>query len=368
MSAVVSPVVHGSPATLGFRMPAEWEEHSATWMVWPHNRDDWEIKTSSAEWCYVEIIRQLVRYERVSLICQNAAVRDRAEVRLARGGVEHSDYDTHLIKTNRSWIRDSGPLFLSHAVGQVRQIAVSDWGFNGWGRYRSYKDDDRLPRHIARKLGMPRFTVGIDQGDRIDKVVLEGGSIDVNGCGDLITTEQCLLGESHARNPGLSRNDLEAVLRDHLGVTRIHWLAGGIDGDDTNGHVDDVARFVDANTIVAAAESDNADINYSVLQQNLRCLRRLRNGRRQAFEIITLPMPRPVTFDGMRLPASYLNFYIGNNVVLVPTFNDSHDQHALATLAEIFPTRAVVGIYAGDLILGLGAIHCLTQQQPVGSW
>ncbi len=337
-------------------------------MVWPHNRADWEVKTSAAEWCYVEIIRHLVRYERVSLICQSAAVRDRAEVYLARGGVGRSDYDTHLIKTNRSWIRDSGPLFLTHVTDGLRQITVSDWAFNGWGRYRSYRDDDRLPRRIAKKLEMPRFTVGSDQGGQGDNVVLEGGSIDVNGCGDLITTEQCLLGESQARNPMLSRNDLESVLRDNLGVTRVHWLAGGIDGDDTQGHVDDVARFVGVNTIVAAAEADSDDVNYAVLRQNLRRLRRLRNGRQQAFKVITLPMPKPVTFDGMRLPASYLNFYIGNNIVLVPTFNDSQDRHALATLGKVFPAREIVGIYAGDLILGLGAIHCLTQQQPVGTW
>ena len=365
MSAVGSP---GRPATVGFRMPAEWELHAATWMVWPHNRADWEVKTKSAEWCYVEIIRHLVRYERVSLICQNAAVRYRAEAHLARGGVGRSGYDTHLIKTNRSWVRDSGPLFLTNTTDAVQKIAISDWAFTGWGRYRSYRDDNRLPRRIAEKLEMPRFSVDIDQGGRIDNVVLEGGSIDVNGRGDLITTEQCLLGGSQARNPMLSRNELESVLRDYLGVTRIHWLVGGIDGDDTYGHVDDVARFVGPNTIVAAEEADSADVNYGVLQQNLDRLRRIRNGGRQAFEVITLPMPRPVLFDGLRLPASYLNFYIGNNVVLVPTFNDSQDRYALASLAKVFPAREVVGIYAGDLILGLGALHCVTQQQPVGTW
>ena len=361
----MSAVGDGGPAALGFWMPAEWERHAATWMVWPHNRNDWDVKTNAAEWCYVEIIRHLVRHERVALICQSKSVRHRAEARLARGGVDRATYDTYTVKTHRSWIRDSGPLFLVSSIGSGRKIAVTDWEFTGWGRYRSYSADNRVPRVIADRLGVSRFLVQVGKNGREENVVLEGGSIDVNGCGDLLTTEQCLLGVVQSRNPMLSRETLESVLRSYLGVSRVHWLVGGIDGDDTNGHVDDVARFVTPNTIVAAEETDDSDSNYEVLERNLEKLRNMRNASGGRFDVISIPMPKPVWFDGVRLPASYLNFYIGNNVVLVPTFNDSRDREALAVLAEIFPTREVVGIYAGDLIHGLGAIHCLTQQQPV---
>ena len=364
----MSAVLGGCPAALGFRMPAEWEQHAATWMIWPHNRDDWDVKSNAAEWCYVEIIRHLVRYERVALICQNKSVRQRAEARLARAGVERSVYDTYTVKTNRSWIRDSGPIFLVSAKTSGRKVALTDWEFTGWGRYRSYREDNRVPRVIADRLGVSRFLVRVGKNGREENVVLEGGSIDVNGCGDLLTTEQCLLGVVQSRNPGLSREALETVLRSYLGVRRVHWLIGGIDGDDTNGHVDDVARFVTPNTIVAAEEADNSDINYVVLQRNLDKLRNMRTASGGKFGVVSIPMPKPVWFDGVRLPASYLNFYIGNDVVLVPTFHDSRDREALAVLAQVFPTREVVGIYAGDLILGLGAIHCLTQQQPVGDY
>ena len=362
----MSAVLRRCSAPLGFRMPAEWEQHVATWMVWPHNRADWEVKTNAVEWCYVEIIRHLVPHERVALICQSEVVRDRAEARLERVGVERSAYDTYCIQTNRSWIRDFGPLFITSTEDAARPVAISDWAFNGWGRYRSYADDNRVSCGIADNLGIPRFVVCIERGDRVVNVVLEGGSIDVNGCGDLLTTEQCLLGASQPRNPAVSRGELETVLRNTLGVSRVHWLVGGIDGDDTHGHVDDVARFVGPNTIVAAKEVHNGDVNHDVLQRNLGRLRQMKNENGGGFDVIPLPMPKAVFFDGMRLPASYLNFYIGNNVVLVPTFNDSRDREALGLLGEVFPTREVVGIYAGDLILGLGAIHCLTQQQPLG--
>ncbi len=362
----MSVVLGECPATLGFRMPAEWEPHAATWMVWPHNRADWEIKTRAVEWCYVEIIRHLVPDEHVALICQSEAVRDRAMARLERAGVLRSAYRTYCIKTNRSWIRDSGPIFLTSTAPSVPSIAVSDWVFNGWARYRSYDDDHRVPCRIADTLGIPRFVPNVEQGDRVNNVVLEGGSIDVNGCGDLLATEECLLGESQARNPNLSRVELETVLHNTLGARRVHWLVGGIDGDDTHGHIDDVARFVAPNRIVAAVEDCNDDINHDVLQRNLGRLQQMKNGDGDGFDIIPIAMPKAVFFDGMRLPASYLNFYIGNSVVLVPTFNDSRDSDALALFKSLFPTREVVGIYAGDLILGLGAIHCVTQQQPVG--
>jgi len=360
----MAAVLREWPETLGFRMPAEWEPHAATWMVWPHNRADWEVKTNAVEWCYVEIIRHLVSCERVALICQNEKVRDRAKTCLDRAGVACSGYKTYCIKTNRSWIRDSGPLFLTSAEPAVTTVAISDWEFNGWARYRSYANDNQVPRRIADTLGIPRLVVRAKRDDRTDNVVLEGGSIDVNGGGDLLATEECLLGETQARNPTLSRDELENVLCTTLGVSRVHWLVGGIAGDDTHGHVDDVARFVGPNTIVAAIEADCNDANYDVLQGNLDRLQQVRNAKGDEFDVISIPMPKAVFFDGMRLPASYLNFYIANNVVLVPTFNDLRDREALSLFEALFPTREVVGIYAGDLVLGLGAIHCLTQQQP----
>ncbi len=349
-------------------MPAEWEPHRASWLVWPHNRADWEVKTSAIDWCYVEMVRQLVRGERVGIVCLNATVARRAEDRLRRGGVDMSAVDRIVAPTNRSWIRDSGPIFVTRpSVRGGRDVAATDWGFNGWARYRSWTHDNALPRRLARHLGLHRFPVRTRAGTRSRGIVLEGGSIDVNGRGLLLTTEACLLGEAQARNPDMPRDEIERALREYLGVQRVLWLSGGIAGDDTNGHVDDVARFVSPDTVVAAWEPDAHDVNHAPLADNLTRLRRMRDLRGQRLRVVRLPMPRPVSFEGDRLPASYLNFYIANRSVLVPTFNDPADRVALTRLAALFPTREVVGIHAGDLILGLGAVHCLTQQEPAST-
>ena len=355
----------GSPSSRGFRMPAEWEPHRATWLVWPHNRADWEVKTAAVEWCYGEIVSHLIDGERVAILVQDDAVERRARRTLEMSGVPMACVDMYRIPTNRSWIRDSGPLFVlrTTAAGR-RQVAMTDWQFNGWAKYRAWQRDDAVPARIARRLKMPRFAVQVRQRGRYQPMVLEGGSIDVNGRGLLLTTEECLLSPVQARNPGVQRETLEQALETALGVRRVLWLAGGIAGDDTHGHVDDVARFVSPDTVVAAVESNPADPNHAPLRTNRARLKQMRDLRGQPLRVVPIPMPRPVFFDGQRLPASYLNFYVGNHRVLVPTFNDPNDRIALGRLAMLFPTREVVGIHAGDLILGLGALHCVTQQEP----
>ena len=348
----------------GVRMPAEWEPHEATWLVWPHNRDDWGVKTAAVEWCYVDMIRHLTRGERVALVCQDARIRERALDRLARSGVDTAHVDAHLIPTNRTWIRDSGPIFVVRDRDARRTIAATDWRFTGWSRYRAHRLDDALPRAIALRLGMDRIEVR----ERAGRVVLEGGSIDVNGEGLLLTTESCLLGSVQARNPGLPRETLERVLGRTLGVAHVLWLPGRIggaalDGDDTHGHVDNLARFVGPST-VAVAVAPRGDPRHAGLHANVAALERMRDAQGRPFEVVPLPVPRPRVFDREPLPASYLNFYIANDVVLAPTFNDPEDQEALRVLDRCFPDREVVGIHALDLVVGLGAIHCLTQQQP----
>ena len=355
-----------APPGVGFRMPAEWEPHHATWLVWPHARADWEVKTGAVEWCYADIVRHLVRGERVAIVYQDAAVRQRAERRLRRSGVDLNRIDAYVIPTDRSWIRDCGPVFVVGGPAAGWAVAATDWRFNGWARYRAWRRDDALPQAIAEQLGMRRFEIAAATKDGPRPVVLEGGSIDVNGQGLLLTTEQCLLGREQARNPDLSRETIERVLRQALGVERVLWLGDGIAGDDTHGHVDDVARFVRPDTVLAAVEADTSDENHVPLADNQARLRAMRDLSGRRLHVVTIPMPRPLHFDGERLPASYLNFYIGNGVVLVPTFNDPADREALGILADLFPAREVVGIHAGDLILGLGAVHCVTQQQPRG--
>ena len=359
-------VLVSAPGRLGFRMPAEWEPHQATWLVWPHARADWEVKTAAVEWCYAEIVRHLIGGERVAIVYNDESVRRRAERRLRRTGVDTEGIDAHVIPTDRSWIRDCGPIFVVRGEDDQRLVATTDWRFNGWARYRVWRRDDALPRAISGRLGMRRFEIAVTTGGARRPVVLEGGSVDVNGEGLLLTTEECLLGCAQARNPGLSRETLERVLQQALGIEGVLWLSGGIAGDDTHGHVDDVARFVQPDTVVAAVEPDVRDDNHTPLADNLGRLRRMRDRGGRPLRVVTVPMPRPLFFDGERLPASYLNFYVGNDVVLVPTFNDPADRVALGVLAELFPTREVVGIHAGDLVLGLGGVHCVTQQQPRG--
>ena len=353
------------PSDLGFRMPGEWEPHRASWLVWPHNRADWEVKIGAVEWCYAEIVRALLDEEQVAIVVQDAGVERRARRVLSRSGVDLQHVEMHRVPTDRSWVRDSGPIFVvRNRPDGRRDVALTDWRFNGWARYRKFRRDDRLPGRIAERLGLRRFAVQTRLGSALRPVVLEGGSIDVNGRGLLLTTEECLLSPIQGRNPHLGKREIEHILERALGIRCVLWLHGGIAGDDTHGHVDNVARFASATTVLVAVERNRKDVNYETLKENRRRLRLMRDLRGHPLRVVSIPMPRPVYFDAGRLPASYLNFYISNRRVLVPTFNDPNDCVALSRLARVFPTRQVVGIHAGDLILGLGAIHCVTQQEP----
>ena len=345
-------------------MPAEWDPHRATWIAWPHNRADWPGRIEAVRWCYVEIVRRLTAVEPVEIVFPDAGAERRALRRLARAGVDTRRVGVHRFPTNRGWVRDSGGTFVRRTAAREApaEVALVDWRFNGWAKYDDWARDDRLPCRIAAARRVRRIVPRAPGRRR--PIVLEGGSIDVNGGGAALTTEQCLLDPVvQPRNPGMDREDVEQAFETWLGVDTVVWLGRGIAGDDTHGHVDDVARFVDGTTVVAAAEPDPADVNHAPLADNLRRLRAARvDGR--PLTVVALPMPRPLGFDGRRLPASYLNFYVANDLVLVPTFNDPADRVALGRLAELFPGREVVGIHAVDLVLGLGTLHCLTLQEP----
>jgi agmatine deiminase len=332
----------------GFRMPAEWEPHEATWLAWPHEKSDWPGKFGLIPWLYGEIVRHLARVERVRIIVENADAEQSVRRILKKCHADLAAVDFLRHPTNRSWTRDYCPLFVKNARGQV---AMTHWRFNGWAKYSNFEHDNHVPSAIAGKYQMRCFEPGL---------VLEGGSIDVNGAGKLLTTEECLLSGVQARNPGLSRGQIERAFKDYLGVEQTIWLGRGIAGDDTHGHVDDLARFTSLDAIVTVIEPDKADANHEPLKENLARLRACRD-----VQVATLPMPEPVYFNGQRLPASYANFYIANGVVLAPTFTDPSDRTALNTLARLFPGREIIGVPCRDLVLGLGALHCMTQQQPV---
>jgi agmatine deiminase len=335
-----------TPRALGFRMPAEWEPHEATWIAWPHNRDDWPGRFAPIPWVYAEIVRKLARVERVRILIQDSSAEETARRILRKAGANLDAVEFFHAPTDRSWTRDYCPLFVKNGAGKV---ALTNWRFNAWAKYDDWKRDAAIPAKLAAALKLPSWEPGL---------VLEGGSIDVNGRGLLLTTEECLLSPVQARNPQLSRRQVETALRRYLGAQRVIWLLNGIAGDDTHGHIDDLARFVSPDTVVIASEADPTDPNYEPLRENLRIL------RGQPLRVVKLPMPAPLIFNGRRLPASYANFYIANGLVLVPTFNDPNDRIALNTLARLFPDREVTGIHAVELVWGLGTLHCLTQQQP----
>jgi agmatine deiminase len=347
----------GYPAEQGWRMPAEWEPHEATWIAWPHQRDDWPGKFSTIPWVYAEIVRHLAASERVHILVNGVAAERRARVILERVNVDPGRIAFFHVPTDRVWVRDSGPIFLTNTRAE---LAATDWHFNAWAKYPNWQHDNAVPEQVVDALGIPSWQPAWEGR----QVVLEGGSIDVDGAGLLLTTEECLLSNVQARNPSLSREDLETVFARYLGVRKVLWLNRGITGDDTHGHVDDLARFVAPRTVVTVVEYDRGDDNYYPLQENLERLRGMTDLQGQPLIIAELPMPAPVLFKGQRLPASYANFYIANNRVLVPTFNDPNDRHALDMLARLLPDREVVGIHAVDLVWGLGTLHCLTQQQP----
>jgi len=352
-----------SPAALGYRMPAEWEPHKATWLAWPHNPEDWPGKFQSIPWLYVEIVRLLAERERVQLIVEDAAMRRRVTNMLRRAGVNLDRISFHCWRTDRGWMRDSGPIFVKNAEGR---IGLTHWRFNGWAKYDDWRLDEKIPGRIKKLLGLREWQPLIqNQNGTKYRVVLEGGSIDVNGAGAMLTTEECLLSDVQQRNPGVSRAQLEKVFAEYLGVDQVIWLGCGIAGDDTHGHVDDIARFVARDTMIAAVEPKTSDPNHAPLAENLRRLKAARTPDGKQFTVVELPMPRPIVFRGQRVPASYANFYIANGVVLAPTFHDPNDRVALNTLAQVFPERDVIGVHSVDLIWGLGALHCMTQQQPV---
>jgi agmatine deiminase len=326
-------------------MPAEWEPHEATWIAWPHNHDDWPGRFGPIPWVYGEIVRKLSRVEKVRILVNGAELEQHARRILRKVGAQMEAIEFFECPTDRVWTRDYGPLFVKNS----REVAATAWRFNAWAKYDDWQRDAAVPAFIAERLAVASWT---------PDMVLEGGSIDVDGSGTLLTTEECLLSKVQARNPGRSRRDIERKLNDYLGCDHVIWLNNGIAGDDTHGHVDDVARFVQRDFVAVASEEDTTDVNYEPLRENYRLL------SNAGLQLIKLPMPKPLIFAGRRLPASYANFYVANRIVLAPTFNDPADRVALSVLARCFPNREITGINCTELIWGLGALHCMTQQQP----
>ncbi len=395
---------HSSSAAPVHRMPAEWEPHAATWLAWPHYHGDWPGKFEPIPWVYTEIVRNLARHERVELLVNDSASERTVRKLLTRADADLNNVRFHRWPTNRVWLRDSGCIFLTREQpGSARPdsrgrlsphelsaqedrdrkareeyesreitlwegmdsapeppLAAANFRFNAWAKYSNYRDDEKIGALMAGTADAAETRPLHKQ----TRVVLEGGSIDVNGLGTILTTEECLLSKVQQRNPGMSRKDYERLFAQYLGAPHTIWLGRGIFGDDTHGHVDDLTRFVSPNTVVTMVESNPKDVNHKPLRENLRRLRAARDQAGRPITIVEIPMPAPVVFEGRRLPASYANFYIANSIVLVPVFNDPNDRIALNTLADLFPTRSIVPIYSGDLVWGLGTMHCMTQQQP----
>lgn len=347
---------------LGRTMPAEWEKHDATWIAWPHHEPDWPGKLAPIPWVYAEIVRALSEHERVEILCYDESVADNARLLLSAHGVQENDrkYRLHTVPTDRVWLRDSAPTAVRRADGVVELL---DWGFNAWAKYDNYTKDALVGKAIAEITGLSRIEpVRPDNGERL---VLEGGGIEVNGSGLILVTEEWLLTKVQVRNPGMTAQDYERVFAEYLGARNTIWLGEGAVGDDTHGHIDDIVRFANRDTVILAYEHDPADENHLRSADNLRRLELA--AKRHQLKIVTIPFPRPVFMNGERLPASYANFYIANGVVLVPTFNDPADRVALNGIAEAFPRYTVTGIHAVDLVWGLGTLHCLTQQQPAAT-
>ena len=370
-----------APAALGYRMPAEWEPHAATWLAWPRNPTDWPGKLEPINWVYGEIVRKLAPGEIVRLLVHSAHIERKARSVLTQAGVNLKRVQFLRWPTNRGWTRDCGPIFARRSVGAglsrpsaaarsgrreaaPTEKAILRFRFNAWARYPDWRLDNQVPERAAKKFRRPLLPIYRPDDPR-KLFVLEGGAIDVNGRGTVLTTEECLLDQKkQVRNPGLNRAQVEQALRDSLGVRNVLWLGHGIAGDDTHGHVDDLCRFVNRRTVVLCRENNRRDANYRALAENWERIRSMRLEDGSRIEAVPLPMPAPLVFDGVRLPASYANFYIGNAAVIVPTFNDPADRIALGTLAELFPDRPVVGIHAVDLVWGFGTLHCLSQQEP----
>ena len=348
-----------STTTQGARLPAEWEPHRATHLAFPFNKQDWPGKFIPVLWAFVEIIRHLAPHEKIHLAVEGDAARRRAERMCKDAGIDTGVLEFHVAPLDRGWMRDISPFFIKGPRGRLSAVKFR---FNGWAKYDNHNRDERWPGEIAGALKIPLHPA-IHKGR---PVVLEGGGVDTNGCGDLLTTEECLLENTcQVRNPGFSRQDYEAVFRKYLGIRNVLWLGAGITGDDTHGHIDDICRFVTPTTVVLCRETNPKDINYPVLEENRERLEGIRLHGGQPLTVIDLPMPSPLFFRGFRLPASYANFYIANNTVLVPTFNDVKDYQVLGILAELFPDRHVAGIHAVDLVWGFGTLHCLSHEEPL---
>ncbi len=338
-------------------LPSEWEKHEATWLVWPQNSKDWPGKFSAIKWVYVEIVKYLSESEIVRIIVDSENVEKQVKKTLSRSGIDLDNVEFLICRTNRSWIRDSGPFFVFDKEGR---LGILDFSFNAWAKYSNWQYDNKVPLKVADFLGL--------KCESKKGLVLEGGGLDVNGKGTLITTEQCLLNKStQVRNKDFEKKNYEELFIKYFGVTNVLWLKEGISGDDTNGHVDDLCRFVNPKTVVICEEKNKEDENYSVLRENRERLQSMKLEDGSNIEVVEIPMPSPRSFEGFRLPASYANFYISNELVLVPTFNDSNDYKAMGIVAELFPKRKVVGINCTDLIWGFGGIHCLTKEQPARS-
>jgi agmatine deiminase len=345
----------------GVRWPAEWERHDATWIAWPHYEPDWPGKFETIPWVYAEIVRTLQAHERVEVLCHTGMVRESAARCLDAHGVDASRFRLHDCPTDRVWLRDSAPTAVLTRTGEVEWTR---WGFNAWAKYENFAQDRDVGAALSRCTGLTLREP--QRSDGKGPLVLEGGGIETDGLGTMLVTEEWLLSDSQVRNPGLGRAEYEGVFADALGVSKTIWLGEGCVGDDTHGHVDDIARFVAPGVVVLAHEEDPADANHQRSLDNLRRLERATDAQGKPVRVVTLPFPRAVMMDGQRLPASYANFYIANGVVIVPTFNDANDRVALDTLASLFPDRRVIGIHSVDLVWGLGTLHCLTQQQPAG--
>ena len=344
------------------RMPAEWERHRATWIAWPHHEPDWPGKLGPIPWVYAEIARVIADHEALEILCHSEEVRDAARETLEAHGVRTHSVRLHIVPTDRVWLRDSAPTGVVDPSGKVMLV---NWAFNGWAKYDNFQRDLEIGTAIAGVTGLTR--VEPRRPDAAERIVLEGGGIEVNGDGLLLVTEEWLLSDTQVRNPGLDRAGYETIFAEWLGVRQTIWLGEGCVGDDTHGHIDDIARFVSRDTIVLAVEDDPRDDNHHRSIDNLRRLEAVSGTAGVGpLRIVKLPFPRAVVMNGERLPASYANFYVANGVVLVPTFNDPNDRIALNTLADLMPSHRIVGIHAVDLVWGLGTLHCLTQQEPEG--
>lgn len=350
----INPSKTSTPKSLGYHMPAEWEKHEATWLSWPKDPVTWPDRVPQAQEIFLQMITALAPHEIVNLLVNDAKTEENVLKRLKARSANVKNVRIHKITTVDSWIRDYGPIFIVKGTGAKKEIAYTDWIFNAWGgKYEDLAKDNSVTGRLKSIIGLDCFSTGL---------VLEGGSIDVNGAGTLLTTEQCLL--TKTRNPQCSKKDIEKFLSDNLGISHVIWLGEGIVGDDTDGHVDDIVRFVGPRTVICALEDNHKDANYKFLKENYDRLKKAVDQDGKKLEVIPFPMPDPVMGADGRLPASYANFYIANNVVLVPIFGHKNDKTALAILKEMFPKREIVGINCEPLVWGLGAIHCVTQQQP----